>query len=155
MSTAARLGATRRTSSSSFRLASLRERREDILPLARHVLARHAAEAGRQLAFTPEAEQALLAHAWPGNVRELENAVERAVVLARGAAISPEDFLLEAATAAPAVPAGATLQAQLDLSAAAHVRAALEAAGGNRAEAARALGIDRTTLYRMMKRFGM
>jgi DNA-binding NtrC family response regulator len=138
-----------------IQLASLRERREDILPLARHVLARHAAEAGRQLAFTPEAEQALLAHAWPGNVRELENAVERAVVLARGAAISPEDFLLEAATAAPAVPAGATLQAQLDLSAAAHVRAALEAAGGNRAEAARALGIDRTTLYRMMKRFGM
>ena len=138
-----------------IQLASLRERREDILPLARHVLARHAAEAGRQLAFTPEAEQALLAHAWPGNVRELENAVERAVVLARGATISPEDFLLEAATAAPAVAAGATLQAQLDLSAAGHVRAALEAAGGNRAEAARALGIDRTTLYRMMKRFGM
>src|SRR5439155_1295061 len=83
------------------------------------------AEVGRQLAFTPEAEQALVAHAWPGNVRELENAVERAVVLARGATISPEDFLLEAATAAPAVAAGATLQAQLDLSAAGHVRAAL------------------------------
>ena len=115
-----------------IQLAPLRERREDILPLARRFLARHAAEVGRQLAFTPEAEQALVAHAWPGNVRELENAVERAVVLARGATISPEDFLLEAATAAPAV-----------------------AAGGNRAEAARALGIDRTTLYRMMKRFGM
>ncbi|TMA88754.1 MAG: sigma-54-dependent Fis family transcriptional regulator [Deltaproteobacteria bacterium] len=112
-----------------IQLAPLRERREDILPLARRFLARHAAEVGRQLAFTPEAEQALVAHAWPGNVRELENAVERAVVLARGATISPEDFLLEAATAAPAVAAGATLQAQLDLSAAGHVRAALEAAG--------------------------
>src|SRR5207244_1489799 len=106
-----------------IQLAPLRERREDILPLARRFLARHAAEVGRQLAFTPEAEQALVAHAWPGNVRELENAVERAGVLARGATISPEDFLLEAATAAPAVAAGATLQAQLDLSAAGHARA--------------------------------
>jgi len=138
-----------------IQLAPLRERREDILPLARYFLTRHAAEAGRQVTFAPEAEQTLLAHGWPGNVRELENAIERAVVLARGAVIGPEDFLLEMATAPPPVPAEATLQAQLNLSAAAHIRAALEAARGNRAEAARSLGIDRTTLYRMMKRFGI
>jgi DNA-binding NtrC family response regulator len=134
-------------------LAPLRERREDILPLARHFLARHAAEAGRQLAFGPEAEAALLAHAWPGNVRELENAIERAVVLTRGSSITPEDLLLQESTR-PAQPRGdgGTLQENLDQAAAARIRAALEAAHGQRAEAARALGIDRTTLYRLMKR---
>ena len=65
-------------------LAPLRERREDVLPLAHHFLARHAAGGGRRLALSPEAERALAEHAWPGNVRELENVIERAVVLARG-----------------------------------------------------------------------
>ena len=94
---------------------------------------------------------------WPGNVRELENAVERAVVLARGAEITPEDLLLEDASApvAPAPATDGTLQDCLDRAAAARIRAALAAAGGNRAEAARALGIERTTLYRMMKRLGI
>ncbi len=134
-------------------LAPLRERREDILPLARHFLARHAAEAGRRLAFGPEAEAALLAHSWPGNVRELENAIERAVVLTRGTSITPEDLLLQESTR-PAQPRGdgGTLQENLDQAAAARIRAALEAARGQRAEAARALGVDRTTLYRLMKR---
>jgi DNA-binding NtrC family response regulator len=140
------------------RLTPLRERPEDVVPLARHVLARHAAEAGRQLAFAPEAEAALRAHAWPGNVRELENAVERAVVLARGDAIMPEDLLLEERAApaggGPAAAGGGTLQEALDRAAAARIAAAL-AAGSNRAEAARVLGIDRTTLYRLMKRLGV
>jgi len=138
-------------------LAPLRERREDILPLARHFLARQCAETGRQLELGAEAEAALAAHRWPGNVRELENAIERAVVLARGAAITPEDLLLEQPSEGPAAatPAGATLQEALDAAAEARVRTALAAAKDQRAEAARALGIDRTTLYRMMKRFGI
>jgi len=137
-------------------LLPLRERREDVLPLARHFLARHAAEAGRQLAFSAETEQALAAHAWPGNVRELENAVERGVVLARGSEVTPEDLLLSEGTGntRPAA-ADASLQSALDDATAARIRAALEAAGGARAEAARALGIDRTTLYRLMKRLGI
>jgi DNA-binding NtrC family response regulator len=134
-------------------LAPLRERRDDIVPLARHFLARYAAEAGRRLALSPDAERALAAHPWPGNVRELENAVERAVVLARGDTIEPEDLLLEERPAPPA--ADGTLQESLDRAAATRIRAALAAAGGNRAEAARALGVDRTTLYRTMKRLGM
>ena len=138
-----------------IQLAPLRERREDILPLARHFLAAHAAEAGRQLAFSPEAEAALGAHGWRGNVREVENAVERAVVLARDAIVRPEDLLLEATAGAMSPPAGGTLQDQLDTTAAAAIRAALDAAHGQRAEAARALGIDRTTLYRLMKRLGL
>jgi DNA-binding NtrC family response regulator len=134
----------------------LRERREDVLPLAHHFLARFTSESGRRLQFAPEAEQALLAHPWPGNVRELENAVERAVVLARAERITPEDLLLEQSTGgAPAAPLDGTLQECLDRAAAARVRAALDAAKGQRADAARALGIERTTLYRMMKRLGL
>ena len=136
-------------------LAPLRERREDILPLARHFLDRHASEAGRQLAFTPDAEQVLAAHPWQGNVRELENAVERAVVLARSDHITPEDLLLEESSAAASIPVDGTLQDVLDCAAAARIRAALDAAKGQRAEAARVLGIERTTLYRMMKRLGL
>jgi DNA-binding NtrC family response regulator len=140
-----------------IQLAPLRERREDVVPLARHFLARHAAAAGRPLAFAPEAEAALVAHSFRGNVRELENAVERAVVLARGAAITPEDLLLEesTATAAPAGAAAETLQEALDRAAAERIRIALAASGGQRTEAARALGIDRTTLYRLMRRHGL
>ncbi len=136
-------------------LAPLRERREDILPLARHFLDRHAADAGRRLQLTADAEQVLLAHAWPGNVRELENAIERAVVLARGEGITPEDLLLEQGLAVAAASGDVTLQEALDRAAAARIRAALESAKGQRAEAARILGIERTTLYRMMKRLGL
>jgi DNA-binding NtrC family response regulator len=139
-----------------IQLAPLRERREDILPLARHVLARRAAEAGRVLTFSGDAEEALMAHPWPGNVRELENAVERGVVLARGEQVMPEDLLLHE-TAAPAPPAnsGGTLHQAIDQATAVRIRHALDAAGGNRAEAARTLGIDRTTLYRLMRRLGV
>jgi DNA-binding NtrC family response regulator len=137
-------------------LAPLRERREDILPLARHFLRRHATEAARGLELHPDAEQALLAHAWPGNVRELENAIERAVVLTRSDVIAPEDLLIEEGLAQPTQASGeGTLQESLDRAAAARIRDALHAAQGQRAEAARVLGIERTTLYRMMKRLGL
>jgi DNA-binding NtrC family response regulator len=135
-------------------LAPLRERREDILPLAHYFLDHHAAETGRRLQLAPEADQVLLAHAWPGNVRELENAIERAVVLARSDVITPEDLLLEQGPMS-ATAADGTLQESLDRTAAARIRAALDAAQGQRAEAARILGIERTTLYRMMKRLGL
>ncbi len=141
-------------------LLPLRERREDVLPLARHFLARHAADAGRTLGFSAETEQALFAHAWPGNVRELENAVERGVVLTRGSEVTPEDLLLSESTGprtdgSAQSTADGTLQRALDGATADRIRAALDAAHGGRAEAARALGIDRTTLYRLMKRLGI
>ncbi len=140
-----------------LQLAPLRERREDVLPLAHHFLARHAAEAGRRLTFSPEAAAALVAHPWPGNVRELENAVERGVVLARGEQVTPEDLLLHETSAPPASGArgDGTLHDAIDRATAERIRAALDAAGDNRAEAARALGIDRTTLYRLMRRLGV
>ena len=139
-----------------MQLAALRERPEDVLPLARHFLARHLADAGRRLELSATATAALLAHPWPGNVRELENAIERGVVLARGEAIEPEDLLLhETVRDTERAPDAGTLQTALDAAAAARLRAALDVAGGNRAEAARQLGIDRTTLYRSMKRLGV
>jgi transcriptional regulator of acetoin/glycerol metabolism len=87
-------------------------------------------------------------------VRELENAIERAVVLARDESIKSEDLLLEQPTESRGTSQGG-LQEALDQAAAARIRAALEVANGQRAEAAHALGIERTTLYRMMKRLGI
>ncbi len=139
-----------------IQLAPLRERREDILPLAHHFLHRHAEQPGRRLGFSSEAEAALVAHPWRGNVRELENAIERGVVLARGDTITPEDLLLDESPSPASHPeAEGTLQATLDHATAARIRSALDAARGQRTEAARALGIDRTTLYRLMKRYGL
>jgi DNA-binding NtrC family response regulator len=132
-------------------LAPLRERSEDILPLAKAFLGRHAEKALGQ-----EAEAALLQHTWPGNVRELENAIERAVVLARGETITPEDLLLEPPkTASPEAAPQGTLQEAIDRATKTRIAAALESTGGRRAEAAEALGIERTTLYRLMKRYGI
>jgi len=153
-----------------IQLAPLRERREDILPLVRYFLEQNALETGRRLVLSPAAERAVVEHPWPGNVRELENAIERGSVLARGEAIEPEDLLLDQTLAlAPAArrtrDPGASgrdlegedgsLQEWLDRAAARRIRAALAVTGGQRLEAARHLGIDRTTLYRMMKRLGL
>jgi transcriptional regulator with GAF, ATPase, and Fis domain len=138
-----------------IQLAPLWERREDIMPLAHHFLARQTAETGRKLALTAEAEEAILEHRWPGNVRELENAIERGAVLARGESIAPEDLLLEQSGASPHATMTGTLQESIDKVVAARIDAAIEAARGNRAEAARNLGIDRATLWRLMKRLGI
>jgi DNA-binding NtrC family response regulator len=136
----------------------LRERREDVLPLARHFLAKTNADLGRRITgWTPEVEAHFVRHEWPGNTRELENAIERGVVLARGEHIELADLLLQPA---PERQGGqdemdGTLQAFLERAAADRIRAVLAEAGGVRAEAARRLGMDRTTLYRLMRKYGM
>jgi DNA-binding NtrC family response regulator len=132
----------------------LRLRGDDVLPLAEHFLERHARSTGRALDFSDDARRALTEHTWPGNVRELENAVERAVVLARGDRIGPADLLLEARSQGAAPEAG-TLEDALDRAAEERIRTALKASSGRRADAAVALGIERTTLYRLMKRLGI
>ena len=141
-----------------IQLAPLRERREDVLPLARHFLARHAAERRAPArALGRGRGGAARRIRWPGNVRELENAIERAVVLARGEDDHARRICCSSSRrgAAGRGRAGGTLQ---DASTARRRRASAPrstTAHGNRAEAARALGIDRTTLYRLMKRLGM
>ncbi len=149
-----------------IRLPPLRERPEDILPLARHFLARWAGELGRTIAgWSPEVEAWLLRHPWPGNVRELENLIERAAVLAREEEITLADLLIEPGPSAAAAVAGGgadggadealPLQAYLDRAAERRIRGALARCQGRRAEAAHSLGVERTTLYRLMKKFGI
>ncbi|ACG72972.1 sigma54 specific transcriptional regulator, Fis family [Anaeromyxobacter sp. K] len=139
-----------------LRLPPLRDRPEDVLPLARRFLAE---EKRPGPGFSAEAERRLLAYRWPGNVRELGNVVRYAAAVARGAEIRPEHLPEE--LTAPAAPAGAAPRggapgpvATLAEVERAHVLAVLERCGGSQAEAARALGIGRNTLWRKLKAYG-
>jgi two-component system NtrC family response regulator len=139
-----------------IQLPALRERREDVLPLARHFLAKWNAELDRNVAgWTAEVEAYLQRHDWPGNVRELENALERGVVLARSDRIELDDLLVDPEDRGAELGAASRggLQEFLDSAAADRIAGVLKETGGKRVEAARRLGIDRTTLYRLMRKF--
>jgi len=142
-------------------LPPLAARREDLPLLAEHFLRRFAAKQEKHIAgFNEDAMKALLQYDFPGNVRELENIVERAVVLCREGYI-PVDCLPpevlepprrekerpQASTPEPADPLAAA-EAQV-------IRNALDQHGGHRRRTAEALGIDKTTLWRKMKRLGL
>jgi DNA-binding NtrC family response regulator len=142
------------------KIVLLRERREDILPLARHFLAYFTAQAGRLITLSPEAESSLVNYSWPGNVRELENVMERSVVMSGAEVLTPDAFILEGdieatyQTDEPAMP-NEMLRPYLDRVAVLRIRAALAAAKGNRTIAAKTLGLHRTTLHHLMKRLGV
>ncbi|HUJ25686.1 MAG TPA: sigma 54-interacting transcriptional regulator [Myxococcales bacterium] len=129
-------------------LPPLRQRPEDVEPLARHLLARIANRNGRVLGLSPEAMRALLSHSWPGNVRELENALEYATAVCKGQVIFPED--LPTTVAARRTSTGAPRAGLSDMDAEA-VRCVLEENRWSRSAAARALGVSRTTLWRRMR----
>ncbi|HEX4955791.1 MAG TPA: sigma 54-interacting transcriptional regulator [Thermoanaerobaculia bacterium] len=150
----------------------LRQRREDVEPLARALLARVAARRGRDLRFSPEALRAVLRYPFPGNVRELENALEYAVAVAKGQTVQPEDLPTEILDAQPLLSRGPAAEPAVaeppapspawsprptprEAREAAELRAALEAHRWRREEAARALGISRTTLWRKMRELGL
>jgi DNA-binding NtrC family response regulator len=103
-------------------------------------------------ALAPATVERLRAHPWPGNVRELENVLERAVTLATGPVLRPEDLALEGAAPpadGPVLPArGMSLEAVKRW----YVQRTLEEAGGNKQRAAEMLGVDRRTLYRLLAR---
>jgi two-component system response regulator HydG len=134
----------------SIELPPLRTRREDIAPLARHFLSQFAAQYAMAAPRLDErAVAALESRVWPGNVRELRNAVERALILAPGAVLGPDDFPEGPAVLARgegALPFPATLR-EIAHSAAA---AMLAQCGGNKSEAARRLGISRARLMRLL-----
>ena len=132
------------------KLPLLRERREDIIPLARLFLSRGAAGPGRVLGLSPAAADQLLRYSWPGNVRELENAAERAYVLARGALVEPDDLPEEVRTAAPD-PNLTVKVRKLDEIEMDYILAVLERVNGNQTQAAKMLGIGTTTLYRRLR----
>ena len=132
----------------------LRDRPDDILPLARAALDDLRVRMDLpQARFGNAACQALLRHRWPGNVRELQNAVERALVMADEHVLSPRDLGLDGA----ATRGGADREVSLDASLAeverAHVEAVLERHGGHRRKAAEVLGIGEATLYRKLKQW--
>jgi DNA-binding NtrC family response regulator len=132
----------------------LRQRREDILPLARAFVADAATRTGRKVSgFTPAAAHQLLRYVWPGNVRELENAIERAVVLTRRGRIDVEDLPAEVGLAVPDVVAPADVRPLAEVERE-YITSVLRAVGGNRSQAARKLGIGEATLYRKIKAFG-
>jgi DNA-binding NtrC family response regulator len=147
-----------RLSAIVLRIPPLRERRDDILPLAEHFLRKLSAELGRHgVQFTPLACDTLLAHDWPGNVRELRNTVERGLMLCDSDVIGPELFDLPvppppSVAPPPADGSGTWLLSDTER---VHIERALAAAGGSRARAAALLGISRTTLWKRLKEYGL
>jgi DNA-binding NtrC family response regulator len=144
----------------TFTLPPLRERKDDILPLANYFLTYFSAAAGREvLQLAPESEKLLLKYPWPGNVRELENVIERAVLLA-GDKITPEhlgislnlnyDLLQEAACTLPEIAAQAVQKAEIDV-----IAKVLRQSKGNKSEAARVLGVSYKTLLNKIKDYGL
>jgi DNA-binding NtrC family response regulator len=137
-----------------IKVPPLRERREDVLPLARAFLVDVARRLGRRVSgFTPRAANQLVRYDWPGNVRELENAVERAVVLATGPRVDVADLPEEIMTALPA-PVVAGRIRPLEAIERDYILAVLGASGGNKAKAAERLGIGTATLFRKLKQYG-
>jgi DNA-binding NtrC family response regulator len=125
----------------------LRERADDILPLARHFLAQAGREAGKTIkGFTPGAEQRLMGYGWPGNVRELKNLVERAVILSSSDVIDAHDLHLNPAPLVTPSSDQAPALVPLEEIERSHIRAVLARVHGNRSAAARILGITRQTL---------
>ncbi len=129
----------------------LRARRDDILDLAESFVAQATGQDTRRTrSFSSEARDTLLAHGWPGNVRELRNRVERAVVMADGPEILPRDLFPEKFLEIPpdADSDDETLDDAAREAIRRRVRKALEETGGNQTEAARRLGVSRTTIWK-------
>jgi len=140
-----------------LQLPPLRERREDVPLLAQHFLETFAAKNRKSVkGFSPQAMDRLIRRDWPGNVRELMNAVERAVVLARADYLTEADFPAigpDPTAVAPPAAGGAGLP--LSEVERAVILDTLAAAGGNKSEAARRLGITRRTLHKKLKTYGV
>jgi two-component system response regulator HydG len=142
---------------------SLTERKEDIPLLAQHFLEMFATKNQKEIkGFTPRAMHHLIRYDWPGNVRELMNAVERGVVLARTPYLDEADFLflkdeLLSGDEDQAEPANLAIEGDAPLGEIEKtaILKTLEAAGGNKSEAARRLGITRKTLHKKLKAYGV
>ncbi|MBZ0255990.1 sigma-54 dependent transcriptional regulator [bacterium] len=147
-----------------IQIPPLRERKNDIPILAQSFLKRYSQETGKQLAeFSDDCMKVLYSYLWPGNVRELQHAIEHAVIFAKGATVEPQDmppeitsgqtpiFAAQMETASTdgkniLIPLGMPLEyAELEI-----IKQTLESVGGNKEEAARVLGLSRSSLYRRL-----
>jgi DNA-binding NtrC family response regulator len=140
-----------RISTLPLELPPLRDRPEDIQPLAERLLLDVAAELARpELALTRDAARALAEYSWPGNIRELRNVLERAALLSDGPLLSRRELRFDAA-AAPDAPSGTSLE---DVERR-HIERTLRVVGGRVERAAKRLGVPRSSLYQKLKRLGL
>jgi DNA-binding NtrC family response regulator len=134
----------------------LRERKADILPLMQRFLTEFAEACDRPVhGLTPPAEQAALLHPWPGNVRELRNRVERAVALARNSWIRPDDLFPNVGHSPASADDLPTLSEVRESAERHYIRLALERAKGRVDDAAKLLGVSRSTLFEKMRKFAV
>lgn len=132
----------------SIQLPPLKERREDILPLAEHFLRKFSKDNDKTVKrFSPEVIEFIMNHPWPGNVRELENMIEHGVILAKNKEIRMADLPQEFCQ--PVAPRGKTIE---DVTKS-HILQVLDETKGNISEAAKILGIQRMTLYNKLKKY--
>jgi len=135
----------------SIEIPPLRERREDILPLARFFVAKYARSMGKaEKSIGSKAEEVMEGYRWPGNVRELENAIERAMVIGKSPEIEPRDLPLHVEE-----NAGSPEVFSLEAMEKDHIIRIMREMEGNVTRSARVLGIDRATLYNKMKKYGI
>ncbi len=141
-----------RICATSVHLPPLRERREDITPLASAFLKRYGSQAGREITgFTPEAADALRAFDWPGNIRQLQNEIQRAVLMCEGATVDLRDLSISTMMKQKENP-DLTLMEAMERNT---IIQMLKETGGNKLETAKRLGIGRQTLYNKIKIYGI
>ena len=134
-------------------LPPLRQRREDILPLAEKFLGRYAAKDNKPIeGFDEAAVREMHDYPWAGNIRELQHTVEKAVILCDGRTIAPATLLLRPAPAETSPKTGFSTLEEMER---AMIAEAVARCGGNLTEVARQLGITRQTLYNKIKRYGL
>ncbi|MGM0670067.1 MAG: sigma-54-dependent transcriptional regulator, partial [Gemmatimonadota bacterium] len=135
----------------SLEIPPLRERADDILPLARHFVTKYARSMGKaEKEISPAAAEVLEGYRWPGNVRELENAIERAMVVGQGGEIRPQDLPLRVEENGPSGETTSLEAMEKD-----HIHRVLREMDWNVTQSAKVLGIDRATLYNKMKKYGI
>lgn len=141
----------------TIRLPPLRERRDDIAPLARHFAAQLARRLGQAVSLAPDTLEWLAGREWRGNVRELENAIERAAVLSGSEVLTPGHFDSAVKPGAPAAAVAllGPLHVAVEQAERLAITAALDAAGGNRRTAAKTLGVSVRTLFYKMDHLGI
>lgn len=140
----------------TIQIPSLRELKEDIIPLAEYFLLTIGAKQGKRIAgFSPEAQQALRNYAWPGNIRELSNLIERSVILCSNDIIGASDLGLPATSKPSGRTSGELRLGSLEEMEKEHIRRVLAASGKNLSRAAEILGITRSTLYSKIRRYNL
>ncbi|MBI5419162.1 MAG: sigma-54-dependent Fis family transcriptional regulator, partial [Deltaproteobacteria bacterium] len=146
-----------RISTLTLSVPPLRERREDILPIAHHFLLDIASRTGRPAqGLSGPAAQFLSAHHWPGNVRELRNAIQRAVVMSEGGPLQAEDFsFLLGAETAPQGPKDDLSLSRWEQSERNNILSELSRQNWNKTRTAKELGIAKSTLFEKLKKYGI